>query len=115
MSIRKINDNLYDLDIYVGYGVSYKKFNNIIKKKWRVINDVECPPRANGLSLELNTGWLIWVEQEDIGILAHESLHITQAILEHRGIYLNSGTREVYAYYLGWLINKILNKKEAGK
>jgi hypothetical protein len=113
--VLKLQDNMYGQDIYVGFNLTYKQFNAIIKKKWRVKNDVTLPPQADGISVQLNTGWLIYVQKDDIPTLAHESLHVAQNILERSGTYLIPATKEVYAYYLWWLMNEVITPCKVGK
>ena len=110
--IKKITCDIYGVDIYVAIGMPYKRLVKMIKTKHHVIlKESDVPEKADGASILLSTGYLLWIEKFNVSILAHEALHITQGVLEKHDIFLKHSTREVYAYYLGWLIDKITKKK----
>jgi hypothetical protein len=52
--------------------------------------------------------YVIWLRRKkDVGHLVHEIVHITQHVLEPRGIYLKE-CDETYAYYQEFLFNECM-------
>jgi len=112
--IKKIKD-IYGNSVYIGTNIDYKRLQKEMKAKYRVILDDDDMPEAqegrevDGMALQLTNGYLIWVRRNNVGVIAHECMHGTQYALEWANIKLSKETKEVYAYYLGWLVNNAVN------
>ena len=51
---------------------------------------------------------MLLTTNSDIGVVAHECLHLTSSILLNRGINIDSASgEESYAYLLEYLVNKV--------
>lgn len=60
-----------------------------------------------------NTGlmlFLVWVSEENIPIIAHETLHLVYKVLKHCNIPTGRSNEEVIAYRLEYYMKKVLKK-----
>ena len=110
MKIRKIKDEVYNRTVYIGCNESYDVFK---KEMWnqhgvKVTAD-PCDKLTDAMCVPLEKAFAIWLEKDSLPVLIHEFMHLTQRILEEKGIYLSRATSEVYAYYIEWLVKKSSN------
>lgn len=116
----------YGEELYVILSDDVKKVKRYIKKNipkeyndnWQDTLDSTYAPSQNKegacfVSTEHNIHWMCFQKKlktlNDISILAHEALHITNKILYRRGLALTPDTEEAYTYLQQYII------KEAGK
>lgn len=50
---------------------------------------------------------IVLEKTDDLGIIAHECLHVTNYILRNAGVYPDFTNDEPQAYLLMWLVNKV--------
>lgn len=111
--LKHIKDKLFDCDIFICTGMKFNNLVPMIKKKFNVnLKGDEIEEESNlsvdGISIELTTGWLVWVlNSKNKSVIIHELMHITQHILETRKIFLSKETKEIYAYYIGFLTREV--------
>ena len=112
-----IYDELFMKNFYVYYGIKPAIFIDEVK---RIIGNVN----QEDLNLKLLDGKMIvyskqgmpiifiWTRYKNIPILVHECMHATHYVLNSKGFELCDEIDELYAYYVQYLVRKILNKKE---
>lgn len=81
----------------------------------RIMQDLQVvveapPPSVNGFTQVLAPGTLlVWVaERGKIGVLCHELLHATFAVLRWVGVRLSSGSEEAFTYLFDHLLRQAL-------
>lgn len=56
--------------------------------------------------------WVLWVESLDnVPTLAHEALHVTNGVLQARGVKPSAKSEEAYTYTMEYIIDQALQKK----
>lgn len=110
-----IYDEMFQANIYVSYGVSKDDFIKQIKKYLGL--DYDKDKLRNGkMAVFFNDKgeeivW-IWTESKQVDILAHEASHATNYILSRAGIKLSDDSDEAFAYYIQYIINKVIDKNK---
>ena len=84
------------------FSLDFKKYfpNHAIPKN---INNYE----AFTYILDRHNNWLFIKANPSLSIIAHESIHITNSILNDCGVIPSFSNDETQAYLLGWIVNKI--------
>lgn len=103
MKYKHINVGVFNtLVLYIK--CSYNEWKKEAENKYKILIDTN----SCGMTLELENGDIIlWVNSEDIPLLAHETVHAADFILSKIG---EPQTREVRAYIVQYLLNEILKK-----
>lgn len=75
--------------------------------------DIETGSNAAGHAyVEYGKPWLLWVESlENIPALAHEALHVTNGVLEGRGLKPCEASEEAYTYTMEDILRQTLSAK----
>jgi uncharacterized protein YfbU (UPF0304 family) len=115
MPIKTISDYLYRVRIHFIYGetldIALKAFSRKsknLKKDW--FTD----------SFNHSAGFVAWAAEQDIFLILpeypatvettiHEAFHLVDNIFRRKGLALSEESAEAYAYYLGWITQKLAN------
>lgn len=119
-------DPCFEAEVYFLCPADSKNYARLCQQFCNYKEDGQPFPQARCQDAEDDTGIHVIViglerwdrSAESAGMLAHECLHATQFILEHRDITLSDTTAEVFAYLLDSLVRRateILNRKERNK
>lgn len=105
--------NVYNSDIIICIDVNikqlYKKFGHLFDNKEQFEQVFNFEVSTTARTIQAPSGFIIMIFKDlnNLGTIAHESLHATSYILSYRGIYFSEETEEVYAYLLGYIVNEI--------
>jgi hypothetical protein len=108
---KHIYDTIYGTNFYVSRNVPYSYFYQQVNKYWGNYKEEELLAHGRVIKNDKNTIW-IWTKSNDIGILVHECFHAVCYAFNDKGLYLCEDSEEAFTYYLQWLIDRILGKKE---
>jgi len=96
------------MSYYVSFGITERSFRDAFK---RIIgDDIDDRKLFAGFTVivpDKSIVW-IWTKDKDIPNLAHEVFHAVDLAMDNRGVRLNDGSDEVYAYQISMLMRKIL-------
>lgn len=110
--------SVYNSDIVVCIDTDekqlYRKFSHLFDDREQFNEVFNFSVSTTARTIQAPSGFIIIIlkDLDDIGIIAHESLHATSYILSHRGIYFSEETEEVYSYLLAYIVNKIVKLKK---
>jgi len=119
MKVHAIKDDIYNADIYVIPKCTPDDLIRFFKRRYKYDYEHDATYGAFHYQLsEPDKGWthhfLIFDEFENspsgIGQFNHELLHLVSAIMRIRCLKHIEETEEAYAYYMGYLTEKILEK-----
>lgn len=108
-------DEIYRQNFYVFYGWHDWEFQSHIKKKYDFDIDArgfhgKCHHLIN--RSEGRDVILIYVRRDKKSVmqitLAHECIHAANMILQDRGVITDQTNDEAHAYYVSWLMRKVL-------
>jgi hypothetical protein len=110
MPIKKIQDPIYRVDIYLIFDVAKETAFKFIKSKWNINNLDELWGKA-GFCFGMEQDYFIALPDNKKNyhfttILAHACLHVTSRVLRDVGIFLSDDSEEYYIYYLSWLMHE---------
>lgn len=114
-----IEEPVYGGNLNIFYGCKKEKFDKHMLKKLSV-DTSGASPSVKGVTYSLIVDndpsrliYVIWLESlESIPCLVHELFHHTQQVLEKKGLFLNGGTTEVYAYYQEFFLRTVIERYE---
>lgn len=80
-----------------------------------LVNEVNFSNKGSVVYDSYNKAFFLWMPDkpktaQDVGFLMHEVFHATCAVMSAIGITLSDNSEEVYAYLIGFLTEKILDK-----
>lgn len=81
----------------------------------RLVDEVDFSNKGNVVYDSYNKAFFLWMPEKpktskDLGFLIHEVFHATCAVMSAIGIKLSDDSEEAYAYLIGFLTEKILDK-----
>lgn len=114
MPIKTIEDHLYKVRIHFIHNESMEESYDFVEKQGKVLSKEDFEE-----SFKSSSGFVFWAEKQDIclilvddkniGTLAHEVFHVVDNIFRDKGIKLNKGSCEAYAYYIGKLMEDLVH------
>lgn len=112
MPIKTIWDYLYRVRIHFIYKETADNAYRFIKKQGDFLSKEDFDK-----NFKKSSGFVFWANEQDIclvliewqaGTFVHELFHVVDNVLRDKGIKLTEGSSEAYAYYLGWITDKII-------
>lgn len=118
MAFKKIADEVWRKYIHVAYQESAESVYKYAKRQGLTnyaFKDFEEHCKHSG-------GFVLWCDESNIlltfpkedeikyaaaSTVSHECFHVVSHVLRKAGVILTEESEEVYAYYLGWLMDKV--------
>lgn len=109
----EIYEETYRQRVCVGYGMSSKIFNKLVKEKYGVEADMtEDLYDGCAFNYGIKSGgfeiYMIWTINKSPSILAHEVLHTVHSMLGDRGLSLSDSSEEAYAYLTQRIVREVI-------
>ena len=106
-------------NIFVSYGISYKKFVELqetyiieVPLEEKEFGDGCCLLATHKSGQELL--W-IWTKRKSVATLAHECIHAIFKLFDSRGIPITYENQETFAYFVRYLIQEVLDFEKENK
>lgn len=111
--MKKFYDEIYEVNFYVFYNekIDVKKLKGISNKDKDFIAQ-EDKEFVEGKVLRVNAHTIVVILKQfpiAASTLCHEVFHACRDVFEARGIPITSDTNECFAYYMGYVADKILS------
>lgn len=120
MKVIKVKDPLYGQNITAILGCTHKQLENYLSSKYNYTLDRE--DHASGeqfaISCNVHAGekrFFVWTQGSasnwlEVGVLAHETLHLTFSVLEHVGMQKSEESEEAFTYFFEEIFCNVLKK-----
>lgn len=105
----KIEDDMFrhNLELYIGDAVAVK---NHLLKTGIPDDDLKDIEKIGGAFLSGDNFKIIFLPKMSVEELIHEIIHYVFAVLDNTGVPINCDNDEVFAYFVGYILNKIIQK-----
>jgi len=105
----KIYEDMYELNFFVSYGVSYNEFRKQVK---RLTNNDIGKDDDIAMMIDFIKGgkklYWIWTSKKNISMLMHEITHAIIKSLGDIGFTCNGSSDEAYAYMAEYICRKVV-------